>query len=233
MALQNRRGIFEKFDPTRLLPGEYAIVLSGDTVAKDGKAVYICFAAGDVKRLATYEDMHDYLLDNTADTLEYIETTATEDVRETYTILTNSLTLAENMRVSAEEERVANENTRKANELQRVSNEQGRQSAETQREGVINDLENKVTNGYFNGATFYPSVNENGVLSWTNDKSLDNPASINIKGEKGNDGVVTQLAAGMFALAIEGTDLILTYGDNATVPDLSIKNDCLMLNVED
>lgn len=57
MAIQMRRGVFTNFDPTRLLPGEWAVVLSGDDTATDGRTVYICFAAGTVKRMATYEDM--------------------------------------------------------------------------------------------------------------------------------------------------------------------------------
>ena len=39
-----------------------------------------------------------------------------------------------------------------------------------------------------NGATFTPSVDANGNLSWTNDKGLANPATINIKGPKGDKG---------------------------------------------
>jgi hypothetical protein len=39
-----------------------------------------------------------------------------------------------------------------------------------------------------NGATFYPSVTENGDLSWSNDKGLENPTPVNIKGPKGADG---------------------------------------------
>jgi hypothetical protein len=39
-----------------------------------------------------------------------------------------------------------------------------------------------------NGATFYPNVSEDGVLSWTNDKNLENPAPVNIKGKDGKDG---------------------------------------------
>ena len=38
------------------------------------------------------------------------------------------------------------------------------------------------------GATFIPSVDEDGNLSWTNDKGLDNPETVNIKGEKGDQG---------------------------------------------
>ena len=36
------------------------------------------------------------------------------------------------------------------------------------------------------GTTFTPSVSAAGVLSWTNDGGLSNPASVNIKGEKGD-----------------------------------------------
>lgn len=62
MAIQNRRGVFTRFDPTRLLPGEWAVVLSDDPNARDGRAVYVCFAAGIVKRMATFEDMIDNVM---------------------------------------------------------------------------------------------------------------------------------------------------------------------------
>lgn len=45
-----------------------------------------------------------------------------------------------------------------------------------------------------NGATFTPSVNQNGDLSWTNDKGLVNPPTINIKGPKGDAGEPGQSA---------------------------------------
>lgn len=38
------------------------------------------------------------------------------------------------------------------------------------------------------GATFYPSVSDEGVISWTNNKSLPNPTPVNIKGPQGNEG---------------------------------------------
>lgn len=37
-----------------------------------------------------------------------------------------------------------------------------------------------------NGATFTPAVDAEGNLSWTNDKGLDNPQTVNIKGPKGD-----------------------------------------------
>ena len=39
------------------------------------------------------------------------------------------------------------------------------------------------------GTTFTPSVSSTGVLSWTNNGSLANPASINIKGPQGERGL--------------------------------------------
>lgn len=57
MAIQNRRGAYEDFDPDKLKAGERATVMSGDPHAEDGRAVYECFEPGVVKRMATYEDM--------------------------------------------------------------------------------------------------------------------------------------------------------------------------------
>lgn len=39
-----------------------------------------------------------------------------------------------------------------------------------------------------NGVTFTPSVSAAGVISWTNDGGLENPASVNIKGPAGAAG---------------------------------------------
>ena len=39
-----------------------------------------------------------------------------------------------------------------------------------------------------NGATFFPTVSPEGVISWTNDRELDNPAPVNIKGPQGDKG---------------------------------------------
>ena len=38
------------------------------------------------------------------------------------------------------------------------------------------------------GATFTPSVSASGILSWSNNKGLPNPASVNIRGPKGEAG---------------------------------------------
>lgn len=82
MAIQVRRGDWNDFDPSGLLPGEFAAVLTNDPNTNDGRALYICFAAGDVKRLSTYDDMYRQISDIEADIMDdltvILETAATE-----------------------------------------------------------------------------------------------------------------------------------------------------------
>ena len=61
MAITMRHGPYNKFDPQKLRTGELAAVTEGDPHASDGKAIYLCFSPGDVKRMATYEDMVDQI----------------------------------------------------------------------------------------------------------------------------------------------------------------------------
>jgi len=59
MAIQNRKGKYEDFNPEELLAGEFAIVQEGDPASTTGRSVYICFEPGVVKRIADYEDIGD------------------------------------------------------------------------------------------------------------------------------------------------------------------------------
>lgn len=54
-------------------------------------------------------------------------------------------------------------------------------------EEILNIAQNLPSAGG-GGATFTPHVDEAGNLSWTNDKNLPNPESVNIKGPQGEDG---------------------------------------------
>lgn len=81
-----------------------------------------------------------------------------------------------------------NEETRNNNENTRISNENSRIANETQRDIYYTGIQNKVNNGEFNGATFTPSVDKDGNISWTNNKGLENPSTQNIKGPQGIQG---------------------------------------------
>lgn len=50
MAIQNRRGNFADFDPFKMLPGEFGYIL-------DTEELYYCVAPGNIRRVATKEDI--------------------------------------------------------------------------------------------------------------------------------------------------------------------------------
>lgn len=107
MAIQNRRGVYKNFDPSKLLPGEWAIVLSGDPDARDGKAAYICFAAGDVKQIATVEDMNEIISSQVKDAKSLISAEVVEqvtgDISVVVTNASNAISACEDATQSANE----------------------------------------------------------------------------------------------------------------------------------
>lgn len=60
MAIQLRRGSYENFDPQKMKPAEVGVVQSGDPTSADGKAVYVAIQSGDVKRMASLDELEDY-----------------------------------------------------------------------------------------------------------------------------------------------------------------------------
>lgn len=92
MALLMRGGAYEKFDPAKLRPREWAVVLSGDPQAKYGRAAYLCFGSGDVRMMATYEDAKDIILN------------ATEQIREEFSQMFEEI-LSQMQEVKSEVER--------------------------------------------------------------------------------------------------------------------------------
>lgn len=71
MAIQMRRGQKADFDPTKMLPGEWAVSIDSDT---NNQIVWMCFRAGVVKRMGTWEDFRTQIAEATADIRkEYIE----------------------------------------------------------------------------------------------------------------------------------------------------------------
>lgn len=54
---------------------------------------------------------------------------------------------------------------------------------------MVDDLRRDAEAGFYaDGATFFPEVNENGDISWTNDKGRENPTTRNIRGPQGLTG---------------------------------------------
>lgn len=103
MAILMRGGLYADFDPSKLKPREWAVVLGNDPGSSDGRTVYLCFGNGVVKRIATHEDMSDIILN------------ATEDIREEFMEMFNEI-LAEMRRLKTDVEGYKNTAVAKAGE---------------------------------------------------------------------------------------------------------------------
>ncbi len=64
MAIQMRRGNKADFNPSKMLPGEWAVAIDSDT---QNQIVWMCFRAGVVKRMGTYEDFKEQIKEATAE----------------------------------------------------------------------------------------------------------------------------------------------------------------------
>lgn len=83
---------------------------------------------------------------------------------------------------------VAQEEARETAEAARAEAEEDREDAEEARAAEFAAMKQEVASGELRGATFTPSVSAEGILSWTNDKGLANPASVNVTGPQGPQG---------------------------------------------
>lgn len=146
-----RLGIYADFDPDKMVPGELAVVTSGDPSTEDGKCMYVCFQAGNVKRLATYEDM-----------LEYIQN-ATEDIQNAFTA-----DLQQAIKNAQSATSAANTATNKANTAAKSAN-----NAATAANNALESIEEAVQGTIINDTT--PSAN----TTYSGNK-IDDMAKVNL-----------------------------------------------------
>lgn len=71
MAIQMRRGLRQDFDPTQMVAGEWAVSVDSST---SNQIVWMCFGAGVVKRMGTYEDFQAMIEEITDDIRDDMET---------------------------------------------------------------------------------------------------------------------------------------------------------------
>ena len=75
---------------------------------------------------------------------------------------------------------------------------------------------NNAKNYSENVNVFVPSVSSAGVLSWTNKAGLPNPASVNIKGVKGDAGTAATITIGSVTTDEPGTNASVTNSGTST-----------------
>lgn len=153
MAIQMRRGKFTNFIPSKLLPGEYAVVQGDDPSVRDGRSVYMAFAAGVVKRLATYEDM----VENVSSALVDAIGDAAERLTERAEAINAAAEEGEAGRREAEAARAAAESARATAEGGRAKAEAGRVDADADRETrqAKNDADQAQNNAAAMGMTYH------------------------------------------------------------------------------
>ena len=61
--MKQLRGPYADFDKSKALDGEFQVVTANDPNVPSGKAVYIAFSAGDVRRLVSIEDIEQMVAD--------------------------------------------------------------------------------------------------------------------------------------------------------------------------
>lgn len=81
MAIQNRRGNYADFDPTKMVAGEFAVVQNGDPDGTDGEAVYYAPKAGKAKRLVTADDVRNVISGELEDIIAETEAALADDVQ--------------------------------------------------------------------------------------------------------------------------------------------------------
>lgn len=75
-----------------------------------------------------------------------------------------------------------------------------------------------------NGATYTPFVSEDGELSWTNDKGLENPAAVNLKGKDAVNPTITISKSGTVTV-VTATDINGTTTSNIVDGATGLKGD--------
>ena len=75
---------------------------------------------------------------------------------------------------------------------------------------------NNAKNYSENVNVFLPSVSDSGVLSWTNKAGLANPASVNIKGAKGDKGTAATIEVGTVTTGAAGSSASVTNSGTAS-----------------
>lgn len=237
MAIQMRRGMLKDFDPAKMLPGEWAVSIDNDT---QNQIVWMCFAAGVVKRMGTYEDFMVQIQEIAGDIrAEYVaaleaikaevdaaaeavakdrETVVTvkSDIENTYLPqIQQYITNASNSASTAEK---AKEDAQKA---QQAIENLGVQ-ASTLPAGEDATVTKSVAD---DGVTLYFGIPQGaqGATGPRGEQGIEGPEGP--QGPPGESGVTTPVA-GWFTLSVDDNgDLWAYYADTETEPPLEYNED--------
>lgn len=202
-TIQFRRGMYADFDTSKIRPGEPVAILGNDPSVPSGKALYIAFAANDVRRLCSIEDISEMV-----NAGEFVGPQGPKGEKgdvgpqgpqgpqgekgeqgkdgTSLNILVTKESEAD-LPLSAEKNDaylINGEmwvfNGTNWNNAGRIQGPQGPQ-------GPVGPKGEQGDAGV-RGITFIPVVDSRGNISWSNDGGLENPQTVNITGPQGDTG---------------------------------------------
>lgn len=200
-TIQFRRGMYSDFDTSKIRPGEPVAILGNDPSVPSGKALYIAFAANDVRRLCSIEDISEMVnagefvgpqgpkgekgdkgdpgekgVDGNV-VFESLTPEQKESLRGV-SITAVSIDTDGNLTITFSD-----------GDSENVGNIMGPQGVQGPK-GEKGDVgpQGEQGDAGVRGITFTPVVDSRGNISWSNDGGLENPQTVNITGPQGDTG---------------------------------------------
>lgn len=194
-TIQFRRGMYADFDTSKIRPGEPVAILGNDPSVPSGKALYIAFAANDVRRLCSIEDISEMVNagefvgpqgpkgekgdkgdpgERSADGTVAFESLTPEQKESLRGISVTAVSIDVDGNLTI---------TFSDGDSENVGNIIGPQGVQ----GPVGPKGEQGDTGA-RGITFTPVVDSRGNISWSNDGGLENPQTVNITGPQGDTG---------------------------------------------
>lgn len=200
-TIQFRRGMYADFDTSKIRPGEPVAILGNDPSVPSGKALYIAFAANDVRRLCSIEDISEMV-----NAGEFVGPQGPKGEKGergeqgpvgpkgeqgdtgargiTFTPVVDSKgNISWSNDGGLENPQTVNITGPKGDTGAKGDVGPQGEKGETGDAGPKGDK----------GTTFVPDVDTDGNLSWSNADGVANPETVNIKGPKGDKGSDTTI----------------------------------------
>lgn len=198
-TIQFRRGMYADFDTSKIRPGEPVAILGNDPSVPSGKALYIAFAANDVRRLCSIEDISEMV--NTGEFVgpQGVKGDPGEKGEQGVQGLKGDTGPQGEQGPVGPKGEQGDTGARGITFTPVVdsegniswSNDGGLENPQTVNiTGPQGDTGAKGDTGPQGekGTTFIPSVDTDGNISWSNTDGIANPETVNIKGPKGDKG---------------------------------------------
>lgn len=207
-------------DPAKVLPLVQGVYAQTQTQAQNAIASAAAAAKSEDNAAASAN-----AASNSAQSASASATSAAESVeltsgykQEALTAKADAATSATNAKASENNAEASNEAAQSAattasNFASDARNSAG--EAKTYKDNAKTYMDN-AKNYSENVNVFLPSVSSDGVLSWTNKAGLTNPASVNIKGAKGDTGTAASIKIGSVTTGAAGSSASVTNSGTAS-----------------